>query len=106
MTAVQSQGQNPSIYYSLYPPSGLYQVTQGGVLIARADNLHAFDRHVFQVGKGMDRPSLCYRTTPTQQYFLPLSFPKQPGKGSNVDKLRGGKTHSPAKEDLADDRVS
>ncbi|XP_049423347.1 cadherin-related family member 5 [Epinephelus fuscoguttatus] len=42
-------GLNPNIHYSLHPPSGLYQVTQGGVLIARTDRLHAFDRHILQV---------------------------------------------------------
>ncbi|XP_044042606.1 protocadherin-15 isoform X2 [Siniperca chuatsi] len=44
-----SDGLNPNIHYSLHPPSGLYQVTQGGVLIARTDQLHAFDRHILQV---------------------------------------------------------
>ncbi|XP_070785444.1 protocadherin-15 [Enoplosus armatus] len=42
-------GMNPNIHYSLHPPSGLYQITQGGVLIARTDQLHAFDRHILQV---------------------------------------------------------
>ncbi|XP_030295055.1 protocadherin-15 isoform X1 [Sparus aurata] len=42
-------GRNPNIHYSLHPPSGLYQVTQGGVLIARTDQLHAFARHILQV---------------------------------------------------------
>ncbi|XP_071358635.1 cadherin-related family member 5 isoform X2 [Trachinotus anak] len=44
-----SDGLNPNIHYSLHPQSGLYQVTQRGVLIARTDQLHAFDRHVLQV---------------------------------------------------------
>ncbi|XP_076578134.1 protocadherin-15 isoform X2 [Chaetodon auriga] len=44
-----SDGLNPHIQYSLQPPSGLYQVTQGGVLIARTDQLQAFDRHILQV---------------------------------------------------------
>ncbi|XP_050933641.1 cadherin-related family member 5 isoform X2 [Lates calcarifer] len=44
-----SDGLNPNIHYSLHPPSGLYQVTQRGVLIARTDQLHAFDRHILQV---------------------------------------------------------
>ncbi|XP_070848734.1 protocadherin-15 [Chaetodon trifascialis] len=44
-----SDGLNPHIQYSLHPPSGLYQVTQGGVLIARTDRLQAFDRHILQV---------------------------------------------------------
>ncbi|XP_037615759.1 uncharacterized protein LOC119482388 isoform X2 [Sebastes umbrosus] len=44
-----SDGQNPNIHYSVHPPSELYQVTQGGVLIARTDRLHAFDRHILQV---------------------------------------------------------
>ncbi|XP_041820400.1 cadherin-related family member 5 [Chelmon rostratus] len=44
-----SDGLNPHIHYSLHPPSGLYQVTQGGVLIARTDKLQAFDRHILQV---------------------------------------------------------
>ncbi|XP_045895458.1 cadherin-related family member 5 [Micropterus dolomieu] len=44
-----SDGLNPNIAYSLHPPSGLYQVTQGGVLIARTNQLHAFDRHILQV---------------------------------------------------------
>ena len=48
-TAVQSQGPNPNIHYSLHPPSGLYQITPRGVLIARTDQLHAFDRHILQV---------------------------------------------------------
>ncbi|XP_023282912.1 cadherin-related family member 5-like isoform X3 [Seriola lalandi dorsalis] len=44
-----SDGLNPNIHYSLHPLSGLYQVTQRGVLIARTDQLHAFDRHILQV---------------------------------------------------------
>ncbi|XP_051249083.1 protocadherin-15 isoform X8 [Dicentrarchus labrax] len=44
-----TDGRNPNIHYSLHPPSGLYQITQGGVLIARTDQLHAFDRHILQV---------------------------------------------------------
>ncbi|XP_068163236.1 cadherin-related family member 5 isoform X2 [Antennarius striatus] len=44
-----SDGLNLNIHYWLRPPSGLYQVTQQGVLIARTDRLHAFDRHVLQV---------------------------------------------------------
>ncbi|CAK6974005.1 cadherin-related family member 5 isoform X1 [Scomber scombrus] len=47
-----SDGLNPNIRYSLHPPSvsdGLYHVTQGGVLIARAERLRAFDRHILQV---------------------------------------------------------
>ncbi|XP_069580248.1 cadherin-related family member 5 [Brachyistius frenatus] len=42
-------GLNPNIHYSLHPPSELYQVTRGGVLIACTDKLHAFDRHILQV---------------------------------------------------------
>ncbi|XP_031697587.1 cadherin-related family member 5, partial [Anarrhichthys ocellatus] len=44
-----SDGLNPNIHYSILPASGLYQVTNGGVLIARTDQLHAFDRHILQV---------------------------------------------------------
>ncbi|XP_030576354.1 cadherin-related family member 5 isoform X3 [Archocentrus centrarchus] len=44
-----TDGLNPNIHYSLHPPSGLYQVTQGGVLIARTDQLHDFDRQILQV---------------------------------------------------------
>ncbi|XP_039647912.1 cadherin-related family member 5 isoform X3 [Perca fluviatilis] len=44
-----SNGRNPNIHYSIQPSSGLYQITQGGVLIARTDQLHAFDRHILQV---------------------------------------------------------
>ncbi|XP_040008488.1 cadherin-related family member 5 [Xiphias gladius] len=44
-----SDGLNPNIHYSLHPPSGLYQVTHRGVLIARTDQLHAFDRNILQV---------------------------------------------------------
>nr|XP_040028968.1 protocadherin-15 isoform X2 [Gasterosteus aculeatus aculeatus] len=44
-----SDGLNPNIHYSILPPSGLYQVTNDGVLIARTDSLHAFDRHIIQV---------------------------------------------------------
>ncbi|XP_068611630.1 cadherin-related family member 5 [Brachionichthys hirsutus] len=44
-----SDGRNLNIHYLLHPPSGLYQVTQQGVLIARADQLHALDRHILQV---------------------------------------------------------
>ncbi|XP_029969880.1 cadherin-related family member 5 [Salarias fasciatus] len=44
-----SHGHNPNIHYSVHPPSGLYQVTQDGVLIARTDQLRAFDRHILQV---------------------------------------------------------
>ncbi|KAM8909097.1 cadherin-related family member 5 isoform 5-T8 [Spinachia spinachia] len=44
-----SDGLNPNIHYSILPPSGLYQVTDGGVLIARTDRLHAFDRHKVRV---------------------------------------------------------
>ncbi|CAL9682600.1 unnamed protein product [Knipowitschia caucasica] len=45
-------GLNPNMQYSLFSPSvteGLYHITRGGVLIARTDNLVAFDRHVIQV---------------------------------------------------------
>ncbi|XP_021179341.2 cadherin-related family member 5 isoform X2 [Fundulus heteroclitus] len=42
-------GVNPSIRFFLHPPSRLYQVTQEGVLIARTDQLQAFDRHILQV---------------------------------------------------------
>ncbi|XP_022067919.2 cadherin-related family member 5 isoform X2 [Acanthochromis polyacanthus] len=44
-----SDGLNPNVHYFLHPPSGLYQVTQGGVLIARTNRLNAFDRHILQV---------------------------------------------------------
>ncbi|KAM7367467.1 hypothetical protein PAMP_015367 [Pampus punctatissimus] len=47
-----SDGLNPNIRYSLHPPSvsdRLYHITQDGVLIARTDRLHAFDRHILQV---------------------------------------------------------
>ncbi|XP_019126719.2 cadherin-related family member 5 [Larimichthys crocea] len=44
-----TDGLNPNIHYALNPPSGLYQVTQGGVLIAKTDKLRAFDRHILQV---------------------------------------------------------
>ncbi|XP_069375943.1 cadherin-related family member 5 [Paralichthys olivaceus] len=44
-----SNGLNPNIRYSLHPLSGLYHVTQMGILIARTDQLHAFDRHILQV---------------------------------------------------------
>ncbi|XP_023205618.1 cadherin-related family member 5-like isoform X1 [Xiphophorus maculatus] len=43
------QGVNPNIRFFLHPPSQLYQVTQEGVLIARTDQLRAFDRHILQV---------------------------------------------------------
>ncbi|XP_014870821.1 cadherin-related family member 5 [Poecilia latipinna] len=44
-----SDGVNPNIRFFLHPPSRLYQVTQEGVLIARTDQLRAFDRHILQV---------------------------------------------------------
>ncbi|XP_029350689.1 cadherin-related family member 5 [Echeneis naucrates] len=44
-----SDGLNPNIHYSLHPPTGLYQITQRGVLIARTDQLHSFERHILQV---------------------------------------------------------
>ncbi|XP_060926011.1 cadherin-related family member 5 [Limanda limanda] len=44
-----SNGLNPNIRYSLHPLSGLYHVTQMGILIARTDQLHNFDRHILQV---------------------------------------------------------
>ncbi|XP_041834087.1 uncharacterized protein LOC121635093 [Melanotaenia boesemani] len=44
-----SDGVNPNIRYYLHPPSRLYQVTQDGVLIARTDQLRAFDRHILQI---------------------------------------------------------
>ncbi|XP_017158464.1 cadherin-related family member 5 isoform X3 [Poecilia reticulata] len=44
-----SDGVNPNIRFLLHPPSRLYQVTQEGVLIARTDQLRAFDRHILQV---------------------------------------------------------
>ncbi|XP_037315581.2 protocadherin Fat 1 [Pungitius pungitius] len=44
-----SDGLNPNIHYSILPPSELYQVTNGGVLIARTDRLHAFDRRIIRV---------------------------------------------------------
>ncbi|CAN9508392.1 unnamed protein product [Ophioblennius macclurei] len=43
------EGHNPNVHYSIHPPSGLYQVTQDGVLIARTDQLRAFDRQILQV---------------------------------------------------------
>ena len=54
------QGVNPNVHYLLKPPSRLYQVTQDGVLIARTDQLRAFDRHILQVSlpvkkKGLDK---------------------------------------------------
>uniref|UniRef100_A0A3B5AZL7 Cadherin domain-containing protein n=1 Tax=Stegastes partitus TaxID=144197 RepID=A0A3B5AZL7_9TELE len=52
-----SQGLNPNIHYSLQPPSGLYQVTQGGVLIARTNQLKAFDRHILQQVMARDEES-------------------------------------------------
>ncbi|RVE56826.1 hypothetical protein OJAV_G00224960 [Oryzias javanicus] len=44
-----ADGLNPNIRYFLLPPSGLYHVTQEGVLIGRTDQLRVFDRHVLQV---------------------------------------------------------
>ncbi|XP_054876777.1 cadherin-related family member 5 [Poeciliopsis prolifica] len=44
-----SDGVNPNIQFFLHPPSRLYRVTQEGVLIARTDQLRAFDRHILQV---------------------------------------------------------
>ncbi|XP_043964330.1 cadherin-related family member 5 isoform X2 [Gambusia affinis] len=44
-----SDGVNPNIRFFLHPTSRLYQVTQEGVLIARTDQLRAFDRHILQV---------------------------------------------------------
>ncbi|AWO98365.1 putative cadherin-related family member 5-like [Scophthalmus maximus] len=44
-----ADGLNPNIHYSLRPPSGLYQVTQRGIVIARTERLLASDRHVLQV---------------------------------------------------------
>lgn len=49
MTAVQSQGRNPSVRYSVLPAGGAFRVTQEGVLIARTDRLHASDTRVLQV---------------------------------------------------------
>ncbi|KAM9705410.1 cadherin EGF LAG seven-pass G-type receptor 2 isoform 3-T3 [Menidia menidia] len=42
-------GVNPNIRYQVRPPSHLFQVIQDGVLIARSDQLRAFDRHILQV---------------------------------------------------------
>lgn len=44
-----SDGLNPNVQYSLRPSSGLYHITQEGVLIARTDRVHTFDRHILQV---------------------------------------------------------
>uniref|UniRef100_A0A3B3CP36 Cadherin domain-containing protein n=1 Tax=Oryzias melastigma TaxID=30732 RepID=A0A3B3CP36_ORYME len=52
-----SDGLNPNIRYFLLPPSGLYQVTQEGVLIGRTDQLRAFDRHVLQQVVARDEES-------------------------------------------------
>uniref|UniRef100_A0A3P9K386 Cadherin domain-containing protein n=1 Tax=Oryzias latipes TaxID=8090 RepID=A0A3P9K386_ORYLA len=52
-----SDGLNPNIRYFLLPPSGLYQVTQEGVLIGRTDQLQAFDRHVLQQVVARDEES-------------------------------------------------
>uniref|UniRef100_A0A3Q4HRD3 Protocadherin-15-like n=1 Tax=Neolamprologus brichardi TaxID=32507 RepID=A0A3Q4HRD3_NEOBR len=41
-------GRNPNIHYLLHPPSELYQVTKEGVLIAKTNQLHAFDRQILQ----------------------------------------------------------
>lgn len=48
-TAVESQGRNPSVRYSVLPVGGAFRVTQEGVLIARTDRLPASDTHVLQV---------------------------------------------------------
>ncbi|XP_064174917.1 cadherin-related family member 5-like isoform X1 [Anguilla rostrata] len=45
-------GINPKIHYSLRPKShstGLYQITQEGLIIARANQLRAFDKHLLEV---------------------------------------------------------
>ncbi|XP_005734273.1 cadherin-related family member 5 isoform X2 [Pundamilia nyererei] len=42
-------GRNPNIHYLLHPPSELYQVTKEGVLIAKTNQLRAFDRQILQV---------------------------------------------------------
>uniref|UniRef100_A0A3B3ILP5 Cadherin domain-containing protein n=1 Tax=Oryzias latipes TaxID=8090 RepID=A0A3B3ILP5_ORYLA len=52
-----SDGLNQNIRYFLLPPSGLYQVTQEGVLIGRTDQLQAFDRHVLQQVVARDEES-------------------------------------------------
>ncbi|XP_030004676.1 cadherin-related family member 5 isoform X2 [Sphaeramia orbicularis] len=44
-----SDGLNPNVQYSLRPSSGLYHITREGVLIARTDRVHTFDRHILQV---------------------------------------------------------
>uniref|UniRef100_A0A3Q2V881 Cadherin-related family member 5-like n=1 Tax=Haplochromis burtoni TaxID=8153 RepID=A0A3Q2V881_HAPBU len=41
-------GRNPNIHYLLHPPSELYQVTKEGVLIAKTNQLRAFDRQILQ----------------------------------------------------------
>uniref|UniRef100_A0A3P9MVZ5 Cadherin-related family member 5-like n=1 Tax=Poecilia reticulata TaxID=8081 RepID=A0A3P9MVZ5_POERE len=51
------QGVNPNIRFLLHPPSRLYQVTQEGVLIARTDQLRAFDRHILQQVVARDEES-------------------------------------------------
>uniref|UniRef100_A0A3Q3AC52 Cadherin-related family member 5-like n=1 Tax=Kryptolebias marmoratus TaxID=37003 RepID=A0A3Q3AC52_KRYMA len=52
-----SDGVNPNIRYFLHPPSRLYQVTEGGVLIARTDQLHDFNRHILQQVVAKDEES-------------------------------------------------
>ncbi|KAJ3612028.1 hypothetical protein NHX12_020305, partial [Muraenolepis orangiensis] len=45
-------GVNPKIVYALLPRSaseGLYSITRDGIVIARTERLHAFDRHILEV---------------------------------------------------------
>ncbi|XP_072923111.1 uncharacterized protein cdhr5-rs isoform X3 [Hemitrygon akajei] len=52
-------GRNPNIVYSLAHQSNhtqLFQVTQEGLLIARADRLHAFEKYMLQI-VGTDKES-------------------------------------------------
>lgn len=46
------QGINPKIHYTMQPLTGsnkLYHITQDGIVIAKTDQLRAFDRHILEV---------------------------------------------------------
>lgn len=46
------QGVNPKMHYSLQPTlatTGLYHITEEGVIIAKTDRLRPFDRHILEV---------------------------------------------------------
>ncbi|TRY82364.1 hypothetical protein DNTS_015107 [Danionella cerebrum] len=42
-------GVNPKMHYTVQPSSKLFRITQDGIVIAKTDQLRAFDRHILEI---------------------------------------------------------